>query len=122
MIPNDAIQGHRQEWETFALTTQPGGKVSFKSAHGTYLRANPGGEGSLVDLQVCYSPSFSSSFPHFVIQVDPPQDWERWTLEKAGDIYHIKSAHGTYLRANPGDGGKVDLAVTPKYVHFTNNW
>jgi len=66
--------------------------VSFKTAHGTYIRANPGGEGALINLH--------SEF----------KDWEKFFIQDVGNNeVAIKSFHGTYFRAFPGNEAKLDL-------------
>jgi len=68
-------------------------KFAIKSAaHGTYLRAHPGGK-SKVDTQTFIGP------------------WEQFTIRYFGSgQYSIESAHGTYLKAYPGgEGSQVYL-------------
>jgi len=68
------------------------GVYSILSMHGTYLTAQPGGEGSSVKLQASAS---------------------RWILSKAPwGCYGLRSPYGTYLRAHPGgEGSTVDVRV-----------
>jgi hypothetical protein len=67
--------------------------VTFKTCHGTYFRAHPGGEGATIDLQTAIGP------------------WEKFTIvNQGGNVVALKTCHGTYVRAHPGgEGATIDL-------------
>jgi hypothetical protein len=68
-------------------------RVAVKSAHGTFIRCHPGGEGSRVDLQT---------------QIG---DWEKITLQylTSGKVA-LRTWHNTYVRTHPGgEGSRVDI-------------
>ncbi|KAL2613695.1 hypothetical protein R1flu_025387 [Riccia fluitans] len=70
--------------------------VSFRTSHGTYVSATPGGEGAKLQQGVLNDV------------------WEKFWIEDAGNgTYSIKSnAHGTYIRAHDGGGGSaVDKCI-----------
>ena len=71
-----------------------GGVYNIRTAHGTYLRVHPGGDGSKVDTA-----SIAAGWECFLlVQMEPGKN-------------ALRSAHGTYLRVHPGgDGSNVDTA------------
>ncbi|KAJ2986004.1 hypothetical protein HDV02_000256, partial [Globomyces sp. JEL0801] len=109
------------------------GSVTFKSAHGTYLRAQPGGDGSKLDLQtqadeweqftIQTNRAFIKSYHGTFLSAQPGGEgstidlkanmgsWETFTIETVDDFYvALRSCHGTVLRAQPGrEGATLDL-------------
>jgi len=85
------------DWEKFFLEQRPNGTFAIRTAHGSHLRADAGGDGALVNTQT-----------------DAPQAWEEWRIEfnHATNRYNFKSAHNTFLRAHRGEeGAKVDQSA-----------
>lgn len=72
-----------------------GSTFALKSAHGTYLCANQGGENAAARL------------------ANRIQAWEKWTFVHIHDnVYGLRSVHGTYLRAHKGgENSKVDMQI-----------
>ena len=113
-----------------------GRPVNLRSAHGTHLRAHPGGDGAPVDMQ-SNPPAEWETFviePHRdgvkfrtihgkflrgvdtgdVNQADVPQEWETWYPMQTGGGVNFRSFHGKFMRAmEGGEGAPCNQADAP---------
>lgn len=129
------------KWEIFPANGSILGSCALMSAHGTFLRANPGGQ---VDLQEVAGPweTFTiHSYGESLVSLRTFHDTylsaasgmagsdvstkktagasEQWVLiHHGGCDYSLQSTYGTYIRAYlGGEGGKVDLQPS-----MTSQW
>lgn len=87
----DAVHTNRTvagPWETFTIAPVEGGRITLRTAAGTYLTAEGGGpQGLSTDRR----------------QVGP---WEMFTLTKLAGGYGLRTVAGTFVTAE-GNGGRL---------------
>jgi len=75
-----ARSGNMQTWEKITIQRISGGRYTLRSAHNTYIGAEPSGRVNAVQLH--------------------SKDWESWRIEKRGGKFAFKSFHGKWLTAD----------------------
>ena len=89
------LQTFHGPWEEFYIRDRGDGKYAIQTAHGQYLKAEPG---QFKDIKV--EPYIGA--------------WEQFTFRaEAGGVWAIGTAHGTYLRAQDNHNVDTQLGIGP---------